>query len=85
MDHIDKVTFIGLQKFKILKGYELSIATGTKLIKNYSVINNAQFLTVEISSLSLLIGEEFKVGTGTHKAVRELLKEKHCRKQINAT
>ncbi|KAL9456564.1 hypothetical protein AB3S75_005734 [Citrus x aurantiifolia] len=63
---IDKVTFIGLEKFKRLKGYKLKTCTGRKLIKNSPVIkasvnSNAQFLTVEISKLSLLIGEEFKL------------------------
>ncbi|KAL9453311.1 hypothetical protein AB3S75_009004 [Citrus x aurantiifolia] len=61
---IYKVTFIGLEKFKRLKGYKLKTCTGRKLIKNSPVIkasvnSNAQFLTVETSKLSLLIGEEF--------------------------
>lgn len=63
---IDKVTFIGLKKSKRLKGYKLSTTTESKFTKNSSVIKESVnsitgFLTIEISELSLLIGQEFKL------------------------
>ncbi|KAL5839714.1 hypothetical protein ACOSQ3_012406 [Xanthoceras sorbifolium] len=62
---IDKVTVIGIEKFKRLRRCELSTSRGRKLIEktavNEMVNNNTQFRTIEISKLSLLISEEFKL------------------------
>ncbi|TXG48311.1 hypothetical protein EZV62_027605 [Acer yangbiense] len=58
---IDKVTFIGLEKVKRLRRCELSTSNGRKLVVKEIVNSNTQFLTIEISKLSLLIGEEFKL------------------------
>ncbi|KAK9267738.1 hypothetical protein L1049_010171 [Liquidambar formosana] len=65
---IEKVTFIGLKKAKRLKEYELYTSKGTKSANSNeksgirtSFDSNGQFVIVEISELSLLIGEEFKL------------------------
>ncbi|KAJ4702522.1 Alpha-glucosidase [Melia azedarach] len=63
---IDKVTLIGLEKSeRIIKGYTLSTSTGTKLVEGSSVKDTenrtTQFQTIEISEVSVLIGEEFEL------------------------
>ncbi|KAL7241395.1 hypothetical protein ACSBR1_014065 [Camellia fascicularis] len=60
---IEKMTFVGLKNFKMLKGYELITNLGAKLFGNFSTSfkDNGRFVTVEMSGLSLLIGEEFKL------------------------
>ncbi|KAJ4702567.1 alpha-glucosidase-like [Melia azedarach] len=63
---IDKVTLIGLEKLKKFKGYELTTSRETNMIKDSTAIkesinSDTGFLTIEISMLSLLIGEKFKL------------------------
>ncbi|KAK9286100.1 hypothetical protein L1049_014480 [Liquidambar formosana] len=62
---IDKVTFIGLKKDRTLKGYELYTRMGTKSSAKSGIrtssVGHGQFVIVEISGLSLPIGEEFKL------------------------
>ncbi|KAG6642571.1 hypothetical protein I3843_09G145000 [Carya illinoinensis] len=54
---IDKVTFIGLENGKRLKGTKLN----GKPVRNTYLDSHGQFLVVEVSKLSLLIGKEFKL------------------------
>ncbi|KAJ4702523.1 Alpha-glucosidase [Melia azedarach] len=63
---IDKVTLIGLEKSeRIIKGYKLSTSKGTKLVEGSSVQDTEnrkiEFHTIEISEVSVLIGEEFEL------------------------
>ncbi|KAJ4702564.1 alpha-glucosidase-like [Melia azedarach] len=63
---IEKVTLIGIEKFKRLRGYQLSTIREANLMEESTMIRErvnsyTGFLTVEISELSLLIGEEFKM------------------------
>ncbi|KAK0578605.1 hypothetical protein LWI29_013116 [Acer saccharum] len=64
---IDKVTFIGLEKVKRLRRCKLSTSKGRKLVGKEIMNSNAQFHTIEISKLSLLIGEEFKLEVELNK------------------
>ncbi|KDP34894.1 hypothetical protein JCGZ_09182 [Jatropha curcas] len=63
---VDKVSFIGLEKANGLKAHDqLRITKGTMLngnpvVKGY-LDDNLEFLVIEISRLSLLIGKEFKL------------------------
>ncbi|KAJ1414369.1 Glycosyl hydrolase, all-beta [Sesbania bispinosa] len=71
---IDKVTFLGIPKHKIksldrmdLGGNELSIVNGTNSMRKADVKtqfdSSSQFVSVEVSKLSQLIGEEFWLET----------------------
>ncbi|KAK2967697.1 hypothetical protein RJ640_017995, partial [Escallonia rubra] len=62
---IEKVTFVGVSTAKSLNSYELFCNSCGKLGRNWvtrtSLDGSGQFAAVEISGLSLLIGEEFKL------------------------
>ncbi|KAJ1420870.1 Glycosyl hydrolase, all-beta [Sesbania bispinosa] len=69
---IDKVTFLGIPKHKIksldrmnLIGNELNIVKGTysmrKAVVKKQFDSSSQFVSIEVSKLSQLIGEEFKL------------------------
>ncbi|XP_061339690.1 alpha-glucosidase [Gastrolobium bilobum] len=67
---IDKVTFLGIPKHKgynrtDLAGNELNVVKGTnptrKTVVNTQFDSSSQFLIIEVSKLSQLIGEEFKM------------------------
>ncbi|KAE9461482.1 hypothetical protein C3L33_06608, partial [Rhododendron williamsianum] len=61
---VETVTFVGLEKFKVLKDYEVITKSsvgvqGTSIWKSYD--EGGDFVTVVVSGMSLLIGEEFKI------------------------
>ncbi|XP_058197040.1 alpha-glucosidase [Rhododendron vialii] len=61
---VETVTFVGLEKFKVLKDYEVITKSsvgvqGTSIWKSYD--EGGDFVTVVVSRMSLLIGEEFKI------------------------
>ncbi|GLT76038.1 hypothetical protein SLA2020_477210 [Shorea laevis] len=62
---IDKVTCIGLGKAEGLKGYKLYINKGMNVTKNRDIRasfdSNGEFSVVEMSELSLFIGQEFQL------------------------
>ncbi|KAH7545611.1 hypothetical protein FEM48_Zijuj01G0111800 [Ziziphus jujuba var. spinosa] len=62
---IDRITAIGLKNAKRLKGYELYTKSGRSFAKHYGIKtsfdSSDQFSKVEMSGLSLLIGEPFKI------------------------
>ncbi|RDY02758.1 hypothetical protein CR513_13747, partial [Mucuna pruriens] len=75
---IDKVTFLGIPKFKRLNrmdlaGNELNIVNGTsstrKAVVKSQFDSSSQFVNVQVSKLSLLIGEEFKLEIAIRLAV----------------
>lgn len=67
---INKVTLIGLEKVQRLRRCELSTSTGRVLLDKSAadeILNfNTQFLSISISNLSLLIGEEFRLVMQLH-------------------
>ncbi|KAK7329633.1 hypothetical protein VNO77_23805 [Canavalia gladiata] len=62
---IDKVTFLGIPNRMDLARKELNIVNGTNSMRNAVVMtqlySSSQFDIVQVSKLSLLIGEEFKL------------------------
>ncbi|GFY95468.1 glycosyl hydrolases family 31 protein [Actinidia rufa] len=62
---IDKVTCIGLKRVQVLRGYKLITSSRLKLHGNSSIWTSfddgGEFVTVEMSGMSLLMGEEFKL------------------------
>ncbi|KAL9320593.1 hypothetical protein ACSQ67_012432 [Phaseolus vulgaris] len=63
---IDKVTFLGIPKHKKfnrmdLSGKELNTVTGISSVTKAVVNSSSEFVTVQVSKLSYLIGEEFKL------------------------
>ncbi|KAK1369179.1 Glycosyl hydrolases family 31 protein [Heracleum sosnowskyi] len=61
---IDKLTLIGLKNVNKPTNYKLTNSAGATLQRNSSMTatldGNGEFMSVELSGLSLLIGEEFK-------------------------
>ncbi|XAR56139.1 Alpha-glucosidase [Bertholletia excelsa] len=58
---IEKVTLVGLEDFKLLKGYDLTSDPGGKLQVSPSFVVNGQFAIVEMSGLSLPMGGDFRL------------------------
>jgi len=63
---IDKVTFLGIPKHKKFNGTDLSgkvlnIVNGTSSVTKAVVNRSSEFVSVQVSKLSLLLGEEFKL------------------------
>ncbi|XP_010538320.1 PREDICTED: alpha-glucosidase [Tarenaya hassleriana] len=63
---IGKVTFIGFEDVESVGGYELRTGDGSKglrisVVKTFSDSSNPRFLGVEVSRLSLLVGEKFQM------------------------
>ncbi|XP_009602756.1 alpha-glucosidase-like [Nicotiana tomentosiformis] len=62
---LEKVTLLGLKNVRELKGYELVGCMGsdqqgsTRMMKN--IEPSGQFVTMEISGISILVGKEFKL------------------------
>lgn len=62
---VDKVSFVGLKKGEILKARKLRITKGSMRkgspVVKVSLDSDSQFITIEISGLSLLLGETFRL------------------------
>ncbi|GLT53416.1 hypothetical protein SLA2020_266860 [Shorea laevis] len=58
---INKVTFVGLKKAKRLKEYEVKTSKSRNSVIKVSLDSSGLFVIVEVSKLSLLIGQEFKL------------------------
>ncbi|GAA0140753.1 glucosidase [Lithospermum erythrorhizon] len=62
---IERVTLLGLKNVSKIKSYNVTTSKGVEKLLNTSVISilevGGQFSTLEISGLSILLGEEFKL------------------------
>lgn len=72
---INKVTFVGLEKAKRLKEYEVKTSKSRNSVIKVSLDSSGQFAIVEVSKLSLLIGQEFKLELKLPRIVSEVERE----------
>jgi alpha-glucosidase len=72
---INKVTFIGLEKAKRFKEYEVETNLKRNSVIKVSLDNSRQFVIVEVSKLSLLIGQEFKLELKLPRFVSDVKRE----------
>jgi alpha-glucosidase len=69
---INKVTFVGLEKAKRFKEYEVETNLKGKSAIKVSLDSSGQFVIIKVSKLSLLIGHEFKLELKLPRFVSEV-------------